>query len=47
MNDEVHKNAQDARAGSTPHIARYVLGISLSLAVVAMVVLLLWGQTGS
>lgn len=44
MEKELHKNAEEARAGSTPHIVRYVLVVSLSLAVVTMVVLLLWGH---
>jgi len=43
MNHELHKSAQDARSGSTPHIVRYVLAISLTLAVITMLVLLLWG----
>jgi hypothetical protein len=45
MEQEVHKSTDDARAGSTPHIVRYVLTISLVLALVAMVLLLLWGST--
>lgn len=45
MEQEIHKNTEDARAGSTPHIVRYVLTISLVLALVAMVLLLLWGST--
>jgi len=36
MDQEVHKNTDDARAGSTPHIVRYVLGISLFLAIAAL-----------
>ena len=47
MEREVHKTKDDARAGSTPHIVRYVLGISLVLALIVMVVLLLWGSTQS
>ncbi len=35
-NEEIHVAAQDARAGSTPHIVRYVLAISLILAVIAV-----------
>jgi hypothetical protein len=35
---EEHIATEDARAGSTPHIVRYVLGISLILAVIAMLV---------
>lgn len=38
---EMHVTAQEARAGSTPHIVRYILGISLTLAVIAMLVVLL------
>jgi hypothetical protein len=33
---EIHIDANDARAGSTPHIVRWVLGISLTLAIIAM-----------
>ncbi len=33
---ETHIQAQDARSGETPHIVRWVLGISLALAVIAM-----------
>ena len=33
-------SATQARAGTTPHIVRYVLGISLLLAVLAMMVIL-------
>ncbi|MHA6765977.1 hypothetical protein [Sphingobium ummariense] len=38
---EQHVTTDEARAGSTPHIMRYVLAISLALAVVAML-LVLW-----
>jgi hypothetical protein len=34
--NETHIDTQDARAGATPHIVRWVLGISLLLAVIAM-----------
>lgn len=34
---EIHIPTERARAGSTPHIVRYVLGISLTLAVIAMI----------
>ena len=34
--EEVHVTTDEARSGSTPHIVRYVLGISLVLAVVAL-----------
>lgn len=42
--NEPHIGTNDARAGSTPHIARYVLGASLVLAVIAMVVVVWGGQ---
>jgi len=45
MEQEIHKSVDDARAGSTPHIVRYVLSVSLMLALLAMVVLYLWGTT--
>ncbi|MBN8820029.1 MAG: hypothetical protein J0I80_15055 [Sphingomonas sp.] len=45
MQQEIHKSGEDARAGSTPHIVRYVLSVSLALAVLAMLVLLYWGAT--
>lgn len=38
---EKHVGTDDARAGATPHIVRYVLGISLALAIVAML-LVIW-----
>lgn len=34
--DEVHIETDEARGGSTPHIVRYVLVISLFLALAAM-----------
>lgn len=43
MEQEIHKSTDDARAGTTPHIVRYVLTVSLLLAILAMIVLLLWG----
>ena len=39
MEPEVHKSTDDARAGATPHIVRYVLGISLFLAILAMTII--------
>lgn len=38
---EQHISKQDARSGATPHVVRYVLGISLMLAIIAML-LVLW-----
>ncbi len=34
--DEVHVDTDEARGGSTPHVVRWVLAISLTLAVIAM-----------
>ncbi|MFB0873439.1 MULTISPECIES: hypothetical protein [unclassified Sphingobium] len=39
---EQHVSTEEARAGSTPHIVRYVLGVSLALAVIAMLLLVVW-----
>ena len=39
MEQEVHKDTDGARAGTTPHIVRYVLGISLFLAVAALTII--------
>ncbi|EKU73663.1 MAG TPA: hypothetical protein VN047_04830 [Sphingopyxis sp.] len=39
--EEQHISTQDARGGATPHVVRYVLGISLALAVIVML-LVLW-----
>jgi hypothetical protein len=38
---EEHIATDQVRAGSTPHVVRYVLGISLTLVVVAMLLVLL------
>jgi len=43
MESEVHKSTDDARAGTTPHIVRYVLGISLALACIALTVIWVTG----
>lgn len=40
---ETHIATDRARAGSTPHIVRYVLGISLILVIVAMIVIVGFG----
>ena len=41
VDDETHVTQTEARAGSTPHIVRYVLAISLALVIVAFAVILL------
>ena len=42
-NDEqpIHLDTEDARAGATPHMTRYILAISLVLVIVIFAVLLL------
>ena len=34
--NEIHIETNQARAGTTPHVVRWVLAISLALAVIAM-----------
>jgi len=34
-NEKIHVSGQEARAGSTPHVTRYILAISLVLVIVA------------
>jgi hypothetical protein len=41
--DEIHETTTEARAGSTPHIVRYILVISLLLVVVAFAVIVATG----
>jgi hypothetical protein len=41
---EIHVATEKARAGSTPHIVRYVLAISLALVVIAMAAIVLSGM---
>jgi hypothetical protein len=36
IGDEVYLNTQEARGGETPHIVRYVLMISLLLAIIGL-----------
>ncbi len=36
IGEEVHVETDEARSGATPHIMRYVLAISLILAILAM-----------
>ncbi|MFN5759296.1 MAG: hypothetical protein ACK440_06850 [Sphingomonadaceae bacterium] len=39
--EEQHISTDQARAGSTPHIMRYVLAISVALSVAAMAIILI------
>lgn len=41
--DEIHITTEEARAGSTPHILRYMLGVSLALAIIALSVVWITG----
>ena len=43
IGDEVHVDTDEARSGETPHIVRYVLIISLFLAIFAMSVIWITG----
>jgi hypothetical protein len=38
--DDLHRTRTEARAGSTPHIVRYILAISLALLILAYIVIL-------
>lgn len=42
--DEIHETTTEARAGSTPHIVRYILIISTTLLVVAFAVIVATGM---
>ncbi|MBC9032337.1 hypothetical protein IAG41_08035 [Sphingomonas sp. JC676] len=39
-NEPVHISTEDARAGATPHVTRYVLGVGLVLVIIAFAVIL-------
>jgi len=41
MNDPDHVTTTEARAGSTPHVGRYVLGIGLVSVIVLFAIILL------
>ena len=43
MEREIHETTDEARAGSTPNIVRYVLGISILLAAIAMTIVWVTG----
>ena len=38
-NEKIHVSGQDARAGSTPHMTRYILPISLVLVIAIFAVI--------
>lgn len=43
MDEPEHRTPVEARAGTTPHIVRYILGISLALVAIAFLVIFLGG----
>lgn len=43
--DEVHISTEEASGGTRPHIVRYVLAISLLLAIVALSIVWITGAT--
>lgn len=45
--NEVHIETNEARSGSTPHIVRYVLAISLVLAIAALSLIWITGALNS
>lgn len=47
MADEIHISKTRARAGTNEHIVRYVLAISLTLAVLTMGAVMIWGGTNT
>jgi len=44
---EIHIDSDKARAGSTNHVVRYVLGIGLALVVLAFAVIVIVGASGA
>lgn len=43
MAEPVHRNTDEVRAGTTPHITRYMLGIGTVLVVIVLGLVFLWG----
>jgi hypothetical protein len=43
-NGSIHKTATEARAGSTPHMTRYVLTVGLFLVIVILAIIVLVGR---
>ena len=39
-NEQIHVTGEEARAGATPHMTRYILGISLALVIAIFAFLL-------
>ena len=45
--DGVELSTEEARAGATPHMTRYILGWGLFLVIVAFLIVLGFGQLGT
>ncbi len=45
IGEEIHVSSEEASGGSTPHIVRYVLAISLGLAIVFLSAIWIIGST--
>ena len=45
--EEVHVETNEARSGNTPHIVRYILAISLFLAIAALSLIWITGALSS
>lgn len=43
MAEPTHRSTDEARAGTTPHITRYVLVIGLTLVVIVLGLIVIWG----
>jgi hypothetical protein len=41
QDNQTHVSTEEARAGSTPHMTRYILGISMVLIIIIMAFILL------
>jgi hypothetical protein len=44
---DIELSTEEARAGATPHMTRYVLGWGLFLVIVAFLIVLAFGQIGT
>ena len=43
MAEPIHRTADETRAGTTPHVTRYVLAIGLTLVVIVLGLVFIWG----
>lgn len=44
MVEPTHRSTDETRAGTTPHVTRYVLAISFTLVVIILGLVLVWGD---